>query len=286
MGFHGHATEKIENDLISVEYLIHGGPRIVRLEYKPAKVNLFAEIPEIGIDTPAGKYMMLGGHRLWAAPESVGFTYVLDDKGLEVRHSHLGIDLVMPGLPPVFHYKQVHLSIDPHEAVVHVMHSIRNDTTQPVKMAAWAITQMVSGGVAILPTRKAGPPASMLLPDRSVTYWPYTTTDDPNIQLTDDQIIIDDRNISAPTKVGVRNPTGSLAYIKDGLAFVKHAPFDISADYPDFGCNSEVYSNGKFLELESLSGLTVLDPGRWVVLEEEWRIEEYQGKPEDFVFTK
>ncbi len=282
MGFFGHATEKLENDTIYLEYLIHGGPRIVRLVYKPTQTNLFAEIPDVGIDTPSGKYMMLGGHRLWASPESVEFTYILDDKGLQVKHSGSGVDLIMPGLPPVFHHKQIHLSLDSNKPIVHLMHSIRNDSTNTVIMAAWGITQLKPGGTAIFPLRMAEKPGSMLLPDRSVTLWPYTQINDPHLSVEDDKILVNDKGVDGPMKFGGRNPQGWIAYLLDGMAFIKRSPFDRNAEYPDYGCNTEIYTNGKFLELESLSGLITLEPGRWVNLEEEWEIRPYTGSAASF----
>lgn len=51
------------------------------------------------------------------------------------------------------------------------------------------------------------------------------------------------------------------AYWLDGTLFVKHAAFDASAAYYDFGSSSECYCNDKFLELETLAPIHRLEPG-------------------------
>ena len=45
------------------------GPRIVRLGLAGSDRNLLAETPDLGWETPHGRYELFGGHRLWFAPE-------------------------------------------------------------------------------------------------------------------------------------------------------------------------------------------------------------------------
>ena len=87
MSFYGLPTGSIENDILSLEYLSEAGPRIVRLIYKPLNINLLAEAPDAKLNSPHGDFSIHGGHRLWAAPESPGFTYIPDDSGLAVEKS-------------------------------------------------------------------------------------------------------------------------------------------------------------------------------------------------------
>ena len=62
---------------------------------------------------------------------------------------------------------------------------------------------------------------------------------------------------------GVYAPTGWRAYFRDGRLFVKRALPVRGAKYPDYGCNFELFTDGGFLELESLAPLSVLQPGHY-----------------------
>ncbi len=46
----------------------------------------------------------------------------------------------------------------------------------------------------------------------------------------------------------------------------------MDAEYPDHGCNAEIYCNENFLELESLAPLVYLEPGAGVQHREVWEI--------------
>ena len=43
--------------------------------------------------------------------------------------------------------------------------------------------------------------------------------------------------------------------------FVKYYTHQVNADYPDFGVSFETYTNDVMLELETLSPLTLIEPG-------------------------
>ncbi len=46
MTYYNQPTGTLENEFVSVEYLSQAGPRIVRLIYKAANINLLAETPD------------------------------------------------------------------------------------------------------------------------------------------------------------------------------------------------------------------------------------------------
>ena len=70
----------------------------------------------------------------------------------------------------------------------------------------------------------------------------------------------------------MRNSAGWLAYSLNGMLFVKHAEFDASARYPDFGSNTEIYTDGSMLELETLGPLQQLGPGATAEHRERWSL--------------
>jgi len=71
---------------------------------------------------------------------------------------------------------------------------------------------------------------------------------------------------------GIFNPAGWEAYFVNGVLFVKHALVTPGAEYPDFGCNFEIFTNPEFLELESLGPKVQLGPGESTVHTEIWTL--------------
>ncbi len=51
---------------------------------------------------------------------------------------------------------------------------------------------------------------------------------------------------------------------------MKRFPWVEGASYPDFGSNTETYTAGNVIELETLAPLTRLMPGGWVEHIERW----------------
>jgi hypothetical protein len=71
---------------------------------------------------------------------------------------------------------------------------------------------------------------------------------------------------------GVFNPAGWGAYFLNGTLFVKRAQVIPRAEYPDFGCNFEIFTNREFLELESLGPKVQLSQGESTVHTETWSL--------------
>jgi hypothetical protein len=71
-------------------------------------------------------------------------------------------------------------------------------------------------------------------------------------------------------KFGLSAEDGWLAYVRHGDMFVKRFEYDLYADYPDWGCAIELFTNDRILEVETLGPLTILEPGDTVEHEERW----------------
>ncbi|MGZ8437941.1 MAG: hypothetical protein ACXWXR_05295, partial [Candidatus Limnocylindrales bacterium] len=69
-------------------------------------------------------------------------------------------------------------------------------------------------------------------------------------------------------KLGYLNEAGWVGYVRDGIVLVRRFVPLIGQPHPDLGCNTEVYIGGRYLELELLGPLTVLQPGSTVRLVE------------------
>ncbi len=53
---------------------------------------------------------------------------------------------------------------------------------------------------------------------------------------------------------------GWAGYLRERVLFVKRFPCVEGAKYPDYGCNAETYTEGSFMELESLAAPVALQP--------------------------
>jgi hypothetical protein len=73
-------------------------------------------------------------------------------------------------------------------------------------------------------------------------------------------------------KIGVANKRGWAGYARRGDLFVKQYGWDESKTYPDYGVNTEAYTAGDFIELETLGPLARLAPGESASHEERWSL--------------
>ncbi len=179
--------------------------------------------------------------------------------------------------------KEISIQLDPTSSNVQVNQVIRNESTTPIEIAAWGLSMMAPGGSAMLPVRKATDARTGLLPDRALVMWPYASFDDRRLNLQDDSIIVHSNTTDDPFKLGLRSPQARLAYLRDGIVFEKSIEFDPQSEYPDYGCNLEVYTNQDFVELEVLSGIQQLAPGSEIRLHENWRIYPFAGNAQDWM---
>jgi hypothetical protein len=132
---------------------------------------------------------------------------------------------------------------------------------------------MRGGGLAVVPQEPFRPFPEVLQPVRPVAMWSYTDLSDPRFTISGKFIRLQtDSSMANAQKFGVGNTLGWAAYLNEGTLFVKHFPFVPSETYPDFGCNTEVYTAGDFIELESLSPLRQLEPGQAVEHRERWTV--------------
>ncbi len=154
---------------------------------------------------------------------------------------------------------------------VEVLNRIKNTGRWPVTLACWALTVMKTGGFAIIPV-KAGEEG--LLPDRRISLWSYTDLSDKRLVFEKDFIFLkQDVKSKSPIKIGAMAYPSWTAYRIDGLLFVKKF-VEEKGDYPDFGCDVEVYTNSEMLELETVGPLKNLEPGCAAEHKEIWSVKD------------
>ena len=276
--YYGLPTGLLENETMRLEYLLTAGPRIVRLSFRGG-ANLLAEVPDIHVETPLGPFSFRGGHRLWRSPELMPETYFPDNHDLGVEDLPDGIKLIQPAKEGTEISKSMEIRLGVAATMLTIRHELRNEGTSAVVLAPWALTMFRMGGTAILPQPSESEESNRLLNNRILALWPYTRINDPRLILRDDFFMIRAVPDLPPVKIGYLNPRGWLAYWLDGILFRKTFETHPGAIYPDGGCNSEVYCNDQFIELESLGPLSGLEPGQSVSHLETWELFDRLDQP-------
>jgi hypothetical protein len=169
--------------------------------------------------------------------------------------------------------KTMTVELDPAGTGVTVTHALANGNLWDVELAPWALTVMRGGGAVIVPQEPYGPHAENLLPVRPLVLWAYTDLSDPRFAIGPKYVRLrSDPARTQPQKFGVGNRQGWAAYSHGRTVFLKRFTHDRRATYPDHGSNVEVFTNGSFIELETLGPLVRLRPGEVAEHVEEWQL--------------
>lgn len=225
------------------------GPRVIGLRRDDGPQVLARLGPEVAIDHPGGVYRFHGGHRLWAAPERAVVTYANDDHPCRVDIATDSVT-ISADWDEARVRKEMTVTLDGDGLMV--AHSIAwQDDVEP-PMAAWAITQLPLGGIALLPLQGAdsGP-----LPNRRLVLWPYSSPADDRIRYMERGLEMKARG-GNPLKLGTGPSRSRLGYLRDGWLFTKECVSSSQGEIPDLGAGSQVYVGQGFCELETLGGLT------------------------------
>ncbi|MCS7062090.1 MAG: hypothetical protein RMN25_13125 [Anaerolineae bacterium] len=268
----------ISNGKIKLAVTTERGPRAIFFAWQNGP-NLLAELPNAVIDSANGPYYLLGGHRLWHAPEWSVRTYWPETQILKTETGAHGVCVQVPPDGSAI-AKELSFEMDTQAAKVVVTHTLRNTGLWTVELAPWAITQCVLGGVVLLPQPDKPSDEEGLLPSQRYSFWPYTKLTDGRIALGDRMTLVHTRP-APPTKLGYFNTHGWIGYWLNGTLFTKHFTPALHAPYPDFGCNAECYQNEAFVELETLGPLTHLPPNASVTHVEIWELRDGIDKPDN-----
>lgn len=245
------------------------GPRVLGFGRGDGPEMLVRLGPDATLESPAGTVHFRGGHRLWVAPEEPRLTHVPDDDPceIEVGDGHLRIRGPADGAGFA---KEIELWGDDGGLVVE--HRLHRVGPEPVTAAPWAITQLIAGGIAILPV--AGLSGSGYQADRTLVLWPYSSLIDERLEFRDGAVLIAARP-GPQTKFGSGPAPGRLGYFCDGWLFTKTVP-PVAGDgpYPDRGAVGQVYVNDAFCELETLGPLEVMEQGDVALHRERWEAQE------------
>ncbi len=222
---------------------------------------------------------MVGGHRLWVAPEEPETTYEPDDAPVDIATD--GDALVVKQSAGAAGIEK-DLSIEFFGESVVVRHTLTSRNANPVRVAPWAITQLPVGGTAVLPLPLFPVDPEGLQPNAEIVLWPYTGVADTPFELCE-RLLLVNADRSDATKVGTALDRQWLAYLCNGLVFVKRASAVPGAEYLDRGAAAQCYCSADFVELETLGPATTLACDESVSHNETWQLFEVDPatRPQD-----
>ena len=245
------------------------GLRIIRYAFHEDK-NVFVEIPKQLGGAGEKEWMLRGGHRFWTAPEGA-HSYELDNG--PVTWKKLGdasVEIVQPASALGFQ-KTMRVELLDNE-LVRVTHLLTNTGRQAIDVTPWALSVMAPGGMALIPQppldahpsefpqNRATKPEDFL-PNRELILWPFTDLADGRYAFSKNFLRVTYLPERPATKIGLKLPTGWVAYQNGGVVFAKHFSYDPALPYPDRGSNFEIFTNTEIMELETLAPSLPLAPG-------------------------
>ena len=263
----------LSNGTVEIVATTEVGPRILYYGFIRGE-NILGEHFDAKVDTALGEFKPYGGHRLWIAPENMPNSYAPDNTPVEYELDERknSVRLIQPIEPKTQTQKEIKITLDESGSGVTIQHKITNRGSNEIEMAAWALTVMCGGGICEIPNEPFAPySGETLLPVRNLTCWSYTDLSDSRWQFDKNFIRLHvDRNKAEPQKIGVLNKQGWAAYQVGNLKFIKRFDFTENVAYPDLNSNTELYTAGGFVEIESLSPLKKVAPGEVVQHFERW----------------
>jgi hypothetical protein len=250
------------------------GPRILFYGFDEGE-NIFGWHPDAEVNTPLGKWKPYGGHRLWLAPENMPLSYAPDNEPVEYAiDGTFSVRLTPPVEPDSKTQKEMTVTLDKTGTSVTIDHKITYHGDAEIELSAWALTIMQAGGEAIIPNEPFKPYGpENLLPVRSIALWSYTDFTDPRWGFEKESVRLRvDEGINTQQKIGFSNRQGWVGYQWKNLMFTKRFDFVAAAQYPDMNSNVEVYTDGGFVEIETLSPLRKLAKDGVVKHAESWEL--------------
>jgi len=263
---------RLGNGQIELVATTQVGPRIIRLAFVGG-ANLFKEWPDQVGKTGGDEWRIYGGHRLWHGPEAKPRSYSPDNAPVKWDWDGHRLKLSQAVERLTGLQKEMEVELAPDAAKVTVRHRLINHNLWGITAAPWAMSVCLGPGRAIVPQEPFVSHDDEVLPPRSMTLWGYTDMQDPRYLWGTKQVQMrSDPARTTSQKIGFRNTLGWAAFVRGEEVFVKRFPFDPGATYADFGCNTEVYTSGDMLELETLGPLSTLAPGASVEHVEQWHL--------------
>ncbi len=266
--------QRISNGNIEILVTTEIGPRIIFAGLVGGENIMYEDEKELITKSdsqyfdPIGKgiWHIYGGHRLWKSPEDID-SYYPDNSPVNVKILENGAIFTADIEVTNKLQKSMQITMDDNNNV-EILHSFTNcgDTTSP-KVALWGLNVLDKGAKAVIPlsTKDTG-----LLANRNLVLWSYTDIKDSRLDLQQDKITLTWDN-KPPMKIGaiIQEP---ISVFTKGLKFTVESQYDPQAEYADFSCNTEFYTNTIMMEIETLSSLEAIKAGETKTHLEKWSL--------------
>lgn len=272
---------RITNNEIELIVTTDVGPRIIFAGFCGGQ-NFFKNFDAMMGLTGGEEWRIYGGHRLWHAPEVSPRTYAPDNEPVSFTEKDGALILNQPVEQSTGIEKSIEIKMESEGNVVLIDHVLTNRNPWAVELAPWTLSVMAPGGFAIVPQEEYRPHPDCLHPARPMVLWHFTTMSDPRWTWGDKYVLLrQDPQAGSKQKCGMLNKQQWAAYCLGDETFVKRYPFLPDAAYTDYGCNTELYTDPDFLEVESLGPLQRIEPGASIRHPETWLFSKTAIRPEE-----
>ena len=264
----------LTNGKIEMIILTDIGPRVIHFGLK-GKQNIFYIDPQMLGKKGEVVWRNYGGHRLWIAPEDKKTTYAPDNDPIKYFWNNKTL-ILLQEIPELELKKELMIEMSESESKVKIIHRVQNLSEKKIELALWAITVLPKEGTAFLPISELGKHPEDLLASDSILLWKYSKLNDSRVSFNEREIIVKGNNKQEqPFKIGIKGKEGwnILKYKKNGISFSKAYQYFSQEEYVDLKASSQVFTNKKFIELETLSPLKKLNPNQVVEHIEYWELE-------------
>ena len=261
---------RIQGKTTELVITLEVGPRIIRYGFHDGK-NVFVELAEQMGGTGVKEWMLRGGHRFWTAPEA-DHSYEADNGPVTWKKlGEAAVEISQPASKAFGFQKTLRVEMLESERV-RITHLLTNVGSKALDVTPWALSVMAPGGVALIPQPRLDLHPSEFpegrttkphefLPNRELILWPFTDLTDGRYAYSEHFLRVTYLPERPATKLGLKLPTGWVAYQNGDVVFAKHLSYDPAQPYPDRGSSFELFTNIEILELESLAPELPLAPG-------------------------
>lgn len=244
------------------------GIRVVHLSAIGCENLFYVQPADCSDGFTAGDWRLYGGHRLWLAPESWD-SYCPDNSPISyaVKEDSVLFEQELDSLLNV--YKSLSIAFL-NDGSISVTQMIRNASQDALDGAVWSVNTLDAGGTAEI--MFACSHVGGFQPQRTISLWSDTNLGDPRLQFSKDRLIAAHMLSKDYLKIGLYSNPGKAIFRNKGQCFELSFGADPDVDYPDGGCNFELFMCEQFMELESLGPKTRILPGESAVHTECWRV--------------
>ena len=275
----------LDNGDVELVVSVGLGPRVLSFKRKGG-ANFFKNFDDQMANVSQDTWQSYGGHRLWHAPEVWTRTYYPDVQPVKYEWDGSRLTLTCEAETVSRLQKEIVIDFPDSGTLVKVTHRIYNRGPWAAKFAPWALSVMAPGGTVIVPQEPFVPhgpgEGQSFAAGRAIVLWQFTNMADPRF-VWGKRFIRMSQDDAYPTKQkfgGMIKP-GWAAYDFGSELFIKHFAFFPGANYPDYGCNAEFYTEPGMLEIESLGPEVPVEPGDCAEHVETWQIEQVKASKED-----